>query len=403
VGPPVSVSVPLSVSGPGTGTDTDTDTKAGLYIHVPFCTSVCPYCDFAVLIAGEERRASWADGVVEEARLYEGLGLVFDTLYLGGGTPSCLTPDLLAKVIFGVTQHLEIVPGAELYLEANPEDVSHAAATSWHALGVSTVSLGVQSLDDRELAFLGRRHTADQARRAAEVLLESGFHTVSLDLIFGLQGQTAANWRYQLEQAVALGADHLSCYQLTFHEGTVLGRRKDQGLVRELGDDKQAELFGLTHERLADAGYRAYEVSNFARSPAHRSRHNRKYWDHTPYLGLGPSAHSFANGRRWWNRRKLRLWRAALDQRQTPVEGEEALSRNQLLLEAVMLALRTPDGIDLAVVEERFGLDLLAANAEIVERWQSTGHLVVEDSHIRPTVRGLAMADSLARSFELRP
>ena len=370
---------------------------------MPFCTSVCPYCDFAVLIAGEERRASWADGVVEEARLYEDLGLVFDTVYLGGGTPSCTAPGRLAAVLEGVAESVDIVPDAEVYLEANPEDVSSVAAAAWRDLGIAMVSLGVQSLDDRELAFLGRRHTADQARRAAEVLLESGFHTVSLDLIFGLQGQTAVSWRDQLEQAVALGADHLSCYQLTFHEGTVLGRRKDQGLVRELGDDEQAELFDLTHELLADAGYRAYEVSNFARSPAHRSRHNSKYWDHTPYLGLGPSAHSFAGGRRWWNRRKLRLWRAALDQGQTPVEGEELLSDDQLLLEAVMLSLRTPDGIDLALVEERFGLDLLAANAEVVDRWQSTGHLVVEEGHIRPTVRGLAIADSLARSFELRP
>jgi oxygen-independent coproporphyrinogen-3 oxidase len=383
--------------------NTSPHAAAGLYIHVPFCTSVCPYCDFAVLIAGEERRASWADGVVEEARLYEDLGLVFDTVYLGGGTPSCTAPGRLAAVLEGVAESVDIVPDAEVYLEANPEDVSSVAAAAWRDLGIAMVSLGVQSLDDRELAFLGRRHTADQARRAAEVLLESGFHTVSLDLIFGLQGQTAVSWRDQLEQAVALGADHLSCYQLTFHEGTVLGRRKDQGLVRELGDDEQAELFDLTHELLADAGYRAYEVSNFARSPAHRSRHNSKYWDHTPYLGLGPSAHSFAGGRRWWNRRKLRLWRAALDQGQTPVEGEELLSHDQLLLEAVMLSLRTPDGIDLALVEERFGLDLLAANAEVVDRWQSTGHLVVEEGHIRPTVRGLAIADSLARSFELRP
>jgi oxygen-independent coproporphyrinogen-3 oxidase len=383
--------------------NTSPHAAAGLYIHVPFCTSVCPYCDFAVLIAGEERRASWADGVVEEARLYEDLGLVFDTVYLGGGTPSCTAPGRLAAVLEGVAESVDIVPDAEVDLDANPEDVSSVAAATWRDLGIAMVSLGVQSLDDRELAFLGRRHTADQARRAAEVLLESGFHTVSLDLIFGLQGQTAVSWRDQLEQAVALGADHLSCYQLTFHEGTVLGRRKDQGLVRELGDDEQAELFDLTHELLADAGYRAYEVSNFARSPAHRSRHNSKYWDHTPYLGLGPSAHSFAGGRRWWNRRKLRLWRAALDQGQTPGEGEELLSHDQLLLEAVMLSLRTPDGIDLALVEERFGLDLLAANAEVVDRWQSTGHLVVEEGHIRPTVRGLAIADSLARSFELRP
>ena len=360
---------------------------------------MCPYCDFAVLIAGEDRRADWADGIVREARQYEVLGLRFDTVYLGGGTPSCLAPERLARVIAGVARHLEIVPGADLFLEANPEDVSFAAAAAWRELGVSTVSLGVQSLDDRDLHILGRRHTAAQALRAAEILLGSGFHTVSLDLIFGLEGQRAASWRHQLEQVVTLGVDHISCYQLTIHENTVFGRRRDRGLMSELGEAEQAELFLLTHELLADAGFHAYEISNFARSPEHRSRHNRKYWDHTPYLGLGPSAHSFSAGRRWWNRRKLRLWRAALDQGRQPVAGEERLSRDQLLLEAVMLSLRTPGGIDLAVIEERFGRDLLAANAEVLDRWRSSGHLVVEHHHIRPTLRGLAIADALARSF----
>ncbi len=379
----------------------DSTPGSGLYIHVPFCSSVCPYCDFAVLIAGEDRRAGWAEGVVREAGLYGELDLRFDTVYLGGGTPSCLGAEPLAGVLAGVARHLEIAPGAELFLEVNPEDVSPAAAVSWRDLGVATVSLGIQSLDDRELQFLGRRHTAAQAVHAVETLRGSGFRTVSLDLIFGFQGQTAAGWRGQLERAAALGVDHLSCYQLTFHEGTVFGRRRDRGLVRELGDAEQAELFLLTHRLLADAGFDAYEVSNFARSPGSRSRHNRKYWDHTPYLGLGPSAHSFADGRRWWNRRKLRLWKAELDHGRNPVAGEEVLSCDQLLLETVMLALRTPEGIDLAAVEERFGVDLLKANTEVVDRWRSTGHLVVEDDHIRPTVRGLAVADSLARSLEL--
>jgi oxygen-independent coproporphyrinogen-3 oxidase len=188
---------------------------------------------------------------------------------------------------------------------------------------------------------------------------------------------------------------------LTIHEGTIFGRRFEEGHIRELGDTAQAELFLLTHERLAGAGYEGYEVSSFARGPEHRSRHNRKYWDHTPYLGLGPSAHSFVDGCRWWNRRKLRLWQAALNEGHRPIEGEEELTRDQLLLETVMLSLRTSDGIDVAALDERFGHDLLGVNAAVVERWSSSGHLRVEEGRIRPTVRGLAIADAIARSFVL--
>jgi len=379
----------------------DAEADAGLYIHVPFCTSVCPYCDFAVLIAGDERRALWAGSVVREAAMYADRGLRFDTVYLGGGTPSCLAPDRLGEIFRGVGGNLEILPEAQLYLEANPEDVVPTTVAAWRSLGVHTVSLGVQSFDDEALRFLGRKHTAADARRAAEVLLESGFHTVSVDLIFGLDGQTASSWRAQLEEAVALGVDHLSCYQLTIHEGTIFGRRFEEGHIRELGATAQAELFLLTHELLADAGYEGYEVSSFARVPEHRSHHNRKYWDHTPYLGLGPSAHSFVDGRRWWNRRKLRLWQSALNEARRPIEGEEELTRDQLLLETVMLSLRTSDGIDVAAVDERFGHDLLGVNAAVVERWSNSGHLRMEKGRIRPTVRGLAIADAIARSFVL--
>ena len=391
----------MNSEAPLPSADLSASSGAGLYIHVPFCTSVCPYCDFAVLIAGDERRALWAGSVVREAAMYADRGLCFDTVYLGGGTPSCLAPDRLGEIFRGVGGNLEILPEAQLYLEANPEDVVPTTVAAWRSLGVHTVSLGVQSFDDVALRFLGRKHTAADARRAAEVLLESGFHTVSVDLIFGLDGQTASSWRAQLEEAVALGVDHLSCYQLTIHEGTIFGRRFEEGHIRELGATAQAELFLLTHELLADAGYEGYEVSSFARGPEHRSHHNRKYWDHTPYLGLGPSAHSFVDGRRWWNRRKLRLWQSALNEGRRPIEGEEELTRDQLLLETVMLSLRTSDGIDVAAVDEQFGHDLLGVNAAVVERWSNSGHLCVEKGRIRPTVRGLAIADAIARSFVL--
>ena len=379
----------------------ETDASAGLYIHVPFCTSVCPYCDFAVTIAGEERRAAWAEGVVREAEIYADCGLAFDTVYLGGGTPSSVAPERLESVFDGLRDRLEIDKSAVWYLEANPEDVTPESVAAWRQIGVDVVSLGVQSFDDEVLAFLGRQHSASDARAAMEILLAAGFHTVSVDLIYGLSGQTLGGWKAQLAGAVSLGIDHLSCYQLTFHGGTLFGRRLDRGLMEQVPEREQAELFFLTHEVLSDAGYEGYEVSNFAAAPEHRSRHNQKYWDHTPYLGLGPSAHSFCGGRRWWNRRKLRLWQAAVDSGRPPIEDEERPSREQLALEVLMLGLRTTDGVDLTNIRERYGIDLQVDNAETIDRFCESGHLRLDGDNLRPTLAGFAIADTLARSFVL--
>jgi len=376
-------------------------TGAGLYIHVPFCTSVCLYCDFAVTIAGEERRNAWAVGVVREAEMYADCGLTFDTIYLGGGTPSSVVPERLDSIFVGLRGQLEINEGAVCYLEANPEDVTLETTTLWRQLGVDVVSLGVQSFDDEALGFLGRQHSASVALAAVEILLAAGFHTVSVDLIYGLSGQTPEGWKAQLARAVSLGIDHLSCYQLTFHEDTLFGRRLAHGLIEQVPEREQAELFFLTHEVLADAGFEGYEVSNFAAATRHRSRHNQKYWDHTPYLGLGPSAHSLANGRRWWNRRKVRQWQTAVDSGRPPIEDEERPSREELLLEALMLGLRTTDGVDLNRICERHGIDLLATNAATIDRFCKSGHLHMDESRLRPTLTGLAIADTLARSFNL--
>jgi oxygen-independent coproporphyrinogen-3 oxidase len=287
------------------------------------------------------------------------------------------------------------------FLEANPEDVSPRSASAWRDLGVRFVSLGVQSFDDADLAFLGRRHNATDARRAVEILCETGFRTVSVDLIYGLAGRSANHWQHQLESALGLGVDHLSCYQLTVHEETVLGRRVAAGAVRGLGDREMTELFFLTHELLADAGFEGYEVSNFASAPEHRSKHNQKYWDYSPYLGLGPSAHSFAGGRRWWNLRKLRLWQNTVSEGKMPVEEEEWPTGTQSVLEALMLGFRTAAGVDLERLRARFGIDLLAENEDLVDQLCTSGHIEVDGLRLRPTLAGLAIADTLARSFSV--
>jgi len=378
---------------------------AGLYLHVPFCSAICPYCDFAVVTGSRARRAAFARRLAEEAALWGDSPLAFDTVYLGGGTPSALLPDELALVLDAARAALGIDPGARLYLEANPEDATAESLAAWRALGVATLSLGVQSFDAAALRFLGRRHGPDEARRAVALAREAGFDTVSIDLIYGLPGEDERGWRADLAAAVALAPDHLSCYQLTVHEGTPFGRRKERGALAELPEEGQAELFDLAHRFLADAGYPAYEVSSFARAPEHRSRHNHKYWDHTPYLGLGPSAHSFsvlAGGpRRWWNERRLGAYEARVAAGERPIAGEEALSPADLALEALMLGLRTVEGIDLAGFRGRYGVDLAASNGAWIARLIDEGHLHDASGRLAPTRRGLAVADALARGFEL--
>jgi len=390
---------------PAGGSAVETDSRgqpapAGLYLHVPFCTSVCPYCDFAVLIAGRERRLAYLRGVEAEVGLRLGDRWRFDTVYFGGGTPSSLAPDALERILEGL-RRLPVASDATLHLEVNPEDVTRASAQAWQRLGFSFISLGVQSLDDARLGELGRRHSAVAARLAFQHLRDAGFQTVSVDLIYGSPDDTPGWWRSQLEDVAELAPDHLSCYQLTVHEGTVLGKRRDRGEVTELGQDEQGDLFRLTHRFLAECGFQGYEVSSFARGDRHRSRHNQKYWRHEPYLGLGPSAHSFSGRRRWWNHRRLRRWQDALDAGQSPTEGVEELSASELALEAVMLGLRTADGVDLDTIRRRWGVDVAAANVALLERLAEGGLVEVDGFHLRPTVDGMAVIDAIVRAIEI--
>ena len=335
----------------------------------------------------------------------------FDTVYFGGGTPSQLAPEELGRVLDACRAQMKFET-PWVFLEANPEDVTADACAAWRRLGVRTLSLGVQSFSDETLRFLGRRHSGRQARAVGETALAAGFDTVSIDLIFGVRGQTAEDWRRELEAAVALGPQHVSCYQLTIHPDTRFGVQAKHGQLSELPEDDQATLFELTHRFLADAGWPAYEVSNFARSPAHQSRHNRKYWDHTPYLGLGPSAHSLAGAegtspaRRWWNERGTPRWERRLAAGERPIEGQEVLGPKDLAAEALLLGLRTTAGIDLAGLRARYGVDLLAANDALVARLVDEGHVVVRagpdgGQRLVPTLSGLAVADGLAAAFDL--
>jgi len=374
--------------------------SAGLYLHVPFCSAVCPYCDFAVTVGAPAVRAGFVDSLLGEIDLCDDWARPLDTVYLGGGTPSMLTLAELDTVLERVRERLPIRGAPRIYLEANPEDVNRTSVRDWKALGVTTVSLGVQSFADRELRVLGRRHAAAEASDAVMHCLRGGFETVSVDLMFGLPGQANVTWENNLRRAVELGAQHISCYQLTIHDGTNFGRRAKRGKLVEMPGDEQAVLYETTHQLLGAAGFEAYEVSNFARHPTHRSRHNLKYWRHVPYLGLGPSAHSFDGSQRWWNHRDLTSYQSYVGLGTRPIADRERLTRAELATEALMLGLRTTQGIDLERFCTRYHVDLLARNRALVESCVESGHLSLQGHWLRPTVSGLGVADGLAVQFE---
>jgi len=374
---------------------------AGLYVHVPFCSAICPYCDFAVRTAAAPVRARYVEALLAEVSLWEHWETQFDTIYFGGGTPSLLAGDALGEILNTLRASLPFSDGTRLFFEANPEDVTDESTALWRDLGVDFLSLGVQSFDNRELKFLGRRHTGDAAVKAVEICLDSGIETVSLDIMFGLPGQEIDALTRTLRTVTALGPQHVSCYQLTVHEGTAFGRRRERGRLVELPDDAQADRFELVHRSLA-GGWQAYEVSNFAVDAVHRSSHNQKYWRHAPYLGLGPSAHSFdGQKRRWWNVRKLDDYVARIESGVVPIAGDETLSPEQLALEALMLGLRTCEGVSLSGFERRYGIDLMHDNRRLVDRLVADGLMMAGADHLALTRAGLAVTDWVAAQFDV--
>jgi oxygen-independent coproporphyrinogen-3 oxidase len=372
------------------------DGPPGLYIHVPFCSGKCPYCDFySVEIAGPGESAGlirrWLSALESECERYRDDFAPFETLYVGGGTPSRLPGEALAELLRLALTRFPFERGAEVTLEANPEDVTGPKIELALGLGVNRVSLGVQSLDDAELHFLGRRHTAGDAARAARSIRDAGCSNLCLDLMYGLPGQTEARWLQTLKAALAFEPEHLSCYQLSLASGTPFARLREEGRVALPDEEEARALFLLTSRFLEENGYIHYEISNFARGESFFSRHNRKYWSHAPYLGLGPAAHSFRDGTRWWNVRSLREYCDSLAEGGLPIEGREALSADQIELEAVYLGLRTRRGVAVEKLRPQ------NRGRETAERLCRDGLATLDEGRLALTREGFVVADAIVR------
>jgi len=369
-------------------------TAAGLYIHVPFCRSKCAYCDF-YSTTDHAHVDAFIDALSREMEMHRGFAPAFDTVYLGGGTPSCLTANRLADMLRQLRSAFPVVPGAETTVEVNPGDVDTASLGRLREAGFNRVSIGVQSFDDDILSTLGRRHNGREGLEAIESARRAGFDNLSADLIYGVPGQSLELWQRTMEAALAFRPEHLSCYELTLELGTPLYRRVEAGQAAALCEEEGYRFFSTTSAFLEDNGYVHYEVSNFARTESHVSRHNHKYWDHTPYLGLGPAAHSFRGNRRWWNHRDLGRYVLDIRSGHEPVEDREELLQEQLRMEALYFGFRTKRGIRGPAFRERYGLDLFREEEAALRGMREEGLIRLDGEVLSPTRRGLALADRL--------
>jgi len=364
----------------------------GLYIHIPFCRSKCLYCDFyseidAALIP------AWQSALEKEALLYRDRFSSFDTLYVGGGTPTGLESSALLSLFGCLYRNFQFTASAEITIEANPNDISREKLRILQVCSVNRISLGVQSFDEQELLFLQRRHTAHEAEQALELIRACGFTNLGVDLIYGIPGQTIEAWLKTLERAVSFHPEHISCYQLTVAEGTRLWEMQESGMVT-LADEKEGEAFFLTTAQfLEEHGYLHYEISNFARGETNCSRHNQKYWQHIPYLGLGPAAHSFQHGSRWWNHRSVASYCQDLEEGRAPVSGTEMLTGEQLHLEALCLGLRTRAGLDLHQIRTNKRFDA------VLKELLASEYVQIIDGRLIPTRKGFLVADRLPLTF----
>ena len=373
----------------------------GVYVHVPWCRHVCPYRDFNVHASSAPPEADDLAAYVAELAAWaarpEWHRRPIRTLYLGGGTPSLLSPATVARLLDAARRH-GLQTDAEVTLEANPGTVTRDRLAAYRDAGVTRLSLGGQSFQTPLLRTLGRDHSADETRAAVAAARHAGFDNLSLDLIFAVPGQTLETWMDDLAQVTALGPAHVSAYALTWEEHTPFHAWRAQGRVAAVDDDLESAMADVADAHLAAAGLVRYEISSWAR-PGFESRHNTGYWDGTDYLGLGPGAHSFrasgSTSRRWWNVRLPKGWRAAVAARGTAVDGEEVLVGAEAWSDFVVAGLRRLAGVDVAAFERRFEIALPAAFPQLAGLTRD-GLVQIDTSRLRLTPRGLRFADTVS-------
>ncbi len=358
-----------------------------LYVHIPFCHRVCPYCAFYKHTPGNTQMAAFVDAVVAEARRYrDKMEIDLRTVFLGGGTPTALSETHLERLLTELRETLGFEHVTEFTLEANPMTVTAKKAAMMREQGVTRVSLGVQAWDEPTLKTLGRDHSPAEAAETFAILREAGFPSLNIDLMFSVPGQTLEQWAGSLERALELKPDHISAYNLNYEEDTDFFEKLQRGLFQE-APERDADFFFHALDMLERAGFRHYEISNYAR-PGHESVHNAAYWFGKDYLGLGPSAVSTQGLTRWKNIADTQRYLDAVQAGLLPQQEAEQLTPEQHQLERIALELRTAQGVPLTRLE--------TVAAQTMSTLQSEGFIEMADAHVRLTRQGKTLADSIA-------
>lgn len=370
---------------------------AGIYIHIPYCRKACSYCDFHFSTQTDtlEEMVRSLCLELELVKLFPGIDTVVRSVYFGGGTPSLLSERHLHALMEATYRHYTVAENVEVTLEANPDDVRPDSVSRWTSAGVNRISLGVQSFSDQELVWMNRSHDADTAARSIRQLQDAGLHHLSADLIFGGPLQDDDTLLRNLDRILEFGLPHLSCYALTVEPRTRLYHEVQRGLSEAPDPERQARQFLLLHDRLTSAGFDHYEVSNYG-LPGFHSRHNSQYWNGTPYVGIGPSAHSYDGDRcrRWHPRNNLSYLKALRDGR--PEFEEERLTRAQQLNEYILTSLRTQTGIRKEKMENQFGAEEWIRIRNLLQGRPDKDSFRIDAESIRLTPEGWLMADAIA-------
>ena len=365
---------------------------AGIYIHIPFCKQRCTYCDFYTEVAPQFIPVL-IDSIIRELNIrkdYLGNSQV-STIYFGGGTPSILSNEQFLLIFDAIYKLFTVAENAEITFEANPDDLTPEFLASLHELPFNRISIGIQSFDDKDLKRINRRHTSEQAEEAVKNAQKAGFGNISIDLIYGLPFQTMEAWGDQLDIALSLQIQHISAYGLTYEEGTVLWKQRENGKIEVVDDLVMNEMYLLLLDKIKIKGFEAYEISNFA-LPGYQSRHNSAYWKQEPYLGIGPSAHSYDVVSRQWNIASITDYIKAINSNSVFYEREE-LSLNDRYNDFIMVSLRTSEGLDVKIMEKDFGHELAEYCLQNIKTFIDSEQVYYSDGKLRLTAEGIQISN----------
>lgn len=377
-----------------------------LYLHIPFCSTKCTYCAFNTYIHLEHLIESFVDALAREVEI-AGRGQAVGTIFFGGGTPSLLTPQQFERIFHAIRQSFDVMPDAEISLEANPNDLNREYLAALREIGFNRLSIGMQTVNPNELRLFNRRHDNDAVARSMSAARSAGFDNVNLDLIYGFPHQTMESWETSLRQMLVLKPEHISLYALGLEDGTAMMAWVETGRLPLPDDDLAADMYELASEILAGHGYEQYEISNWAR-PGRQCRHNLQYWLNLPYVGLGPGAHGYADGVRYSvilsPQRYIKLMEAntkSYDFPHTPATDQaEVVSREGEIAETLIMGLRlTQHGIERRTFVNRFGVDLLDIHGGTIRRFADHGLLSVDDEHVRLTQQGRLLSNVIFREL----